>query len=157
MRISCLTNYCPASVITDVMNMKKTEKEDYFPSYAAFAKLLRTWLVGFGIGVPILFCSQDAFSDILERPSMAITIIVMFLGGVVIQVIAALLYKTTMWYLYCGERDEEFKKSMRYDFFDWVSEQYWLEVLIDLITILLFAIATSMVLFAYATSISPAS
>ena len=65
-----------------------------------------------------------------------------FLGGVGLQVGAALTYKIAMWYLYMGELDEEFCRSRRYRTSEWVSEALWLELSFDLGTIALFGYAS---------------
>lgn len=128
------------------------DAKEYIDSYKSFALTLRAWLVAYGIGAPVLFASQDAFSELLKNKSAVQPIIYAFLAGVSIQIVAAFLYKASMWYIMSGALDETFKSTYRYKFSDWVSEQLWLELLFDIASIILFAWATTKVLILYATS-----
>jgi hypothetical protein len=118
-------------------------------SYQILARTLRTWLVAYGIGAPVLFASQPSFSKVLEDPKKAEGMIYAFLGGVVIQIIATFIYKIAMWYLMLGCQKPAFKSSLRYRLSDWLSEQLWLEVLFDLASMGLFAWATARTLLLY--------
>jgi hypothetical protein len=110
--------------------------------YREFAKTLRTWLVAYGIGVPVLFASQDKLADKVAASGYGRQIIVLLLVGVAIQIASAFLYKTAMWYLYCGELTPEICGGKRYRFADWISMQYWLELLFDVSAVTLFVIGT---------------
>lgn len=61
-----------------------------------------TWLVAYGIGAPVLFLTQSGVADALRKTGAARSIALTFLVGVSVQVLSALLYKTTMWQLYMG-------------------------------------------------------
>ena len=128
--------------------MAKHEKKDggYFEGYAQFAGVLRTWLIAYGIGGPVLFATQSRLADKLFETSQARFIAILFLSGVFLQVIVALLYKGAMWYLYVGEEDAKIRKKRRYKISDWLSEAFWLEILFDLASIALFTWATIFVL-----------
>lgn len=110
--------------------------------YREFAKLLRTWLVAYGIGVPVLFASQDKLADRIAASGYGRQIILLFLTGVAIQIAAAFLYKSAMWYLYCGEVTPEICSGRRYKIADWISMQYWLELIFDLSAVTLFVVGT---------------
>ncbi len=121
---------------------KRARDKGFYEPYAGFSRTLRAWLVAFGIGAPVLFVTQANTAAKLARSGDADCIVALFLSGVVIQVFAALLYKTTMWYLYFGEIHGEFQEKRRFTASDWLSDQYWLEFLFDASTILLFVVAT---------------
>jgi len=127
-------------------NCINKDDSGYFEPYAAFASRLRTWLAAYGIGAPVLIATHDALIDNLIKSGDAQVIIIVFLVGLAVQVFAALLYKTTMWYLYYGEHRGEFKKSKRYKLFDKISEVYWPELLFDLTTIVCYSWATFKIL-----------
>lgn len=128
-------------------NNSKTPKETgFYEAYAGFAKTLRTWLVAYGIGAPVLFASQSAFATLLKEKQATVCIIGLFLIGVSLQLTAALMYKATMWYLYFGELSEAFQCTRRYKVSDWLSEQFWLELCFDIGSIVTFAWATVWVL-----------
>ena len=114
----------------------------FYEAYAGFAKTLRTWLVAYGIGVPVLFASQATFATILREKDAAVCIICLFLFGVTLQVVAALLFKATMWYLYFGELYSDFQSTRRHRVSDWLSEQLWLEMCFDIGSVVMFAWAT---------------
>jgi len=116
--------------------------DEYFECYAEFAKTLRTWFIAYGIGAPILFLSNDTLWEIVKSSDHIRLIGFLFLAGVLIQVLEALLYKNAMWYLYRGEENPKIKNKARYRAFYNISEYYWLEVLFDILTLICFVIAT---------------
>jgi len=130
--------------------MGKSGKQDsgsgYFDGYVSFSGVLRSWLIAYGIGAPVLFITQADVTRKLADSGQALTVALLFLSGVFLQVIVALLYKGAMWYLYVGEVEPVKKKTKRYAISDWLSEAYWLELLFDLASIVFFLIATVRVL-----------
>lgn len=128
------------------------KKSEFYEPYAAFARTLRAWLVAYGIGAPVLFSSQDAFSRVLKDAEATAPIMVLFFVGVSLQVFDALSHKYCMFYLYCGEDSESFKQTLRYRLSDIYSEQTWIEILIDFATIGCFALATYRLLSLYVST-----
>lgn len=122
------------------------EEAGFYDAYAGFARNLRTWLIAYGIGGPVLFVSQSFVTEALVKSGTARSVAYAFLGGVVIQIAGALLYKSAMWYCYQGELDPAFRESRRYRIAGFVSCAYWLELTIDLVTSALFVWATWRVL-----------
>jgi len=133
-----------------VSNAKRVTETGYYEPYAAYSRTLRTWLVAYGIGVPVLFASQQCFSKVIAKPEVVCPIAVLFLVGVGVQIIVALLYKYTMAYLYLGEGDPPFKQTRRWRASYWVSEQMWPEMVFDLVSIACFVMATYNLIIAYA-------
>ena len=121
--------------------------EGAFSSYAKFSTTLRTWLVAYGVGAPVLFLSHQEVANRLLVGKTGKDIATAFLIGAAIQVVAALLYKTCMWYLYVGEDDEEFKKTRRFRWCNTISWQYWLEFGFDLASVAAFGWATVQALY----------
>jgi hypothetical protein len=117
---------------------------EYFECYAEFAKTLRTWFIAYGIGAPILFLSNNTVWETIRSSSYISFISFCFLAGVSIQVLEALLYKNSMWYLYRGEENPQIKRKLRYKAFYNISEFYWLEIFFDVLTLISFVIATWM-------------
>ena len=128
---------------------KKPIERGFYEPYAAFSRTLRTWLVAYGIGAPVLFASQDAFEPILKEPNKAALIIGLFLFGAMAQIIAAVIYKYVMGYIYFGELDEAFQKTRRHKVSEWISESMWLEMFFDLVSIGCFVWATLRILVLY--------
>lgn len=115
---------------------------DIYKAYEEHSKNLRTWLVAYGIGGPVLIVSNQRLSDLLINSVDLRNYIYAFLGGVATQVFLSVLNKNVMWGCYCGEQLEEFRNSILYKFANWFSVQYWIDFLADLISIVLFIYAT---------------
>lgn len=120
----------------------ESKPSEFYDAYAAFARTLRTWFVAFGIGVPALLITSDNARALLVGSGCARRVTCIFLAGVAIQVVTAFLYKSAMCYLYLTESDEAKKTGCLYKCFSWVSEWFWLEVVLDLLTLVLFSWAT---------------
>lgn len=125
--------------------LDKVKKTDggFFEGYASFAGVLRTWLIAYGIGGPVLLVTNEKVSEKLSASGLSLDIALLFLIGVGLQVIVALLYKGAMWYLYIGEEvSKKIQKTKCYRISSWLSEAFWLEMMFDLGSIVLFTIAT---------------
>jgi len=114
----------------------------YFKVYEDYAKTLRTWLVAYGIGGPVLFITNKDVADKLSSSHAAPCIAELFLAGVALQVFLAMLNKTVMWAVYWAELYPEEAKKCRFRFAYWISSQYAIDFLIDLATLALFGAAT---------------
>lgn len=121
---------------------KKKDDKGFFESYAKFSKILRTWLVAYGIGAPVLFANNDCVIKVIQDTKNGPYIVKLFLIGVSIQVFAALIYKYAMGYLYFGELDKYLKNKLIYKIADYLSESMWLEMIFDLSSIGCFLFAT---------------
>lgn len=124
--------------------MVKRKKPDsgYFDGYVSFARVLRSWLIAYGIGGPVLFLTNSQIAARLAESGHSRSIAILFLSGVFFQVAVALLYKGAMWFLYVGEEDEHRRKSLFYGISEWITGAFWLELIFDLGTIALFSYAT---------------
>jgi hypothetical protein len=121
---------------------KNLKEEEYYKSYAEFSRTLRTWFVAYGIGGPVVLLSNDAaWAGLRKSPHLSFLGLLFFLGGA-LQVVSALLNKHSMWYLYFGEFKAETKKRCSYRISYWYSDQGWVDVVLDIITIVLFGWAT---------------
>jgi hypothetical protein len=98
--------------------------------------------VAYGICGPALLVTQDKLAErFMESPSARSVIILCLLGGAS-QLVAAMLYKTAMWYRHVGERSEKVRQLWVYRASDWIAEAYSVETLFDLASIVLFGVAT---------------
>ena len=121
-----------------------------FELYADYAKMLRLWLVAYGIGAPVLFLTRpDVAAKLFERGN-ATSIAVVFLIGVAAQVLNAAINKWAAWYIYAGVLEPEFQDTRRYKVSEWISEQFWIDLFLDLAAMGLFAWATVEALFTVA-------
>jgi hypothetical protein len=125
-----------------IMSSPASAKEAFYKSYSEFSKTLRTWFVAYGIGGPIVLLSNNAAWGWLVKSGRISLIGLLFLMGGVLQVIGALLNKHAMWYLYIGEERSEAKNKYSYKISDTYSNQGWIDVVIDIATLILFGWAT---------------
>lgn len=122
------------------------EESGFYAAYAGFAKILRNWLIAYGVGCPVILLSNETIYKSLKETNCVCTAAVLFGIGVVSQLVAAMLYKTAMWWLYVGEVDTDFRERARYKSADWLSEQYWLEIVFDGVSIIFYVVGTAIVL-----------
>jgi len=118
----------------------KVDNEN-FSSYVEYNKILRTWLVAFGIGGPALLIVNEKLIVKLSAVNELGWIAGVFFLGVSLQVLGALINKYTNWIIYFGEVDESFQEKNRYTLALWLGRQLWIDIIFDL---------TSMAAFIYA-------
>jgi hypothetical protein len=133
----------PVAAVTGSTPQTGTGEKGFYEAYASFSRTLRGWLIAYGVGGPVLFATQPALGERLAQTGFAHEVTLMFMAGVAVQIFAALVYKTAMWYAYVGELEPAFQDTLRFRVASWLSDQFWLEMLFDLLTIGLFAAATA--------------
>jgi len=115
---------------------------DFYPAYSVFAKTLRTWLIAYGVGAPLAFFQLPEAWDALGNGRELRPFVYLFLAGIGVQVVYALINKSAMWYLYMDELNEVHGDDFRVRISAYVSTAYWFEVVCDVATIACFGIAT---------------
>lgn len=85
-----------------VRNGPTEEEKSYYTAYGYHSNLLRTWLVAYGIGGPVLFINSAELYKKLVGSGQASLIAKLFLVGVFLQVSLSAINKTIMWTLYYG-------------------------------------------------------
>ena len=118
------------------------EETGFYEAYRDFARNVRTWFIAYGIGGPVLFATSDGTWAKLDASGSGRIVVYCFLGGVVLQILGALLYKSAMWYLYMGELEKSFQKTKVHQIAEWFSEHYIVEAGIDVLTLVSFGVAT---------------
>jgi hypothetical protein len=131
-----------SSPSTDPAAQGGLEAPGLYAAYEEHAKTLRTWLVAYGIGAPVLFVSQDALWARIAASGSVRTIAGAFLWGVALQVLLAAINKNAMWACYFGDKHVPYRSTKRYKLAMWVSEQYSIDFVADVATMVLFAWAT---------------
>lgn len=121
-------------------------QDGYFDAYGRFANTLRAWLVAYGVGGPVLVATNQHLASKLTSSGTLTTVAFYFIVGVGLQVVAALIFKSAMWYLYLGEEKPVLKATRRYRIAFWASEAYWIEALLDAGTISYFGLASYQIL-----------
>ena len=123
-------------------NQENSQDSAFYDPYKSFATSLRAWFIAYGIGAPILFLSNEFTQKAIAEYQLNKLLIFLFLSGVVIQTIQALLYKHVMWHLYMGEGNTSYHSKLLYKVSDKISEAYWLETIFDLSTVCVYVLGT---------------
>jgi hypothetical protein len=126
----------------------KNNDSGYYESYVHYARILRAWLVAYGVGVPVLLVSQRFIAEAIIRKGNGSLITWLFLAGVAVQIIEIFIYKYSQEYLYHDETGAELKNTRRLALAEWFSNAIWFEMLLDLISMALFICGTFMVVVA---------
>ena len=124
------------------MGENASQKTDYFEPYSHFARALRIWFIAYGVGGPIAIFSNGAVLEKLIAAKTLRPAVWLFFTGMAIQVLMAIIWRTSMWYQYLAEDTPKLKQTKRYRVSLWASEQYWLEMIPDLLTLAAFAWGT---------------
>lgn len=127
------------------MGKEKTQSlitKDYFEQYWRYCSSLRNWFVAYGIGGCVLFISDNA--QIFQKLSIntKVTVVISFIIGVAAQVILAFLNKWIHWCIYGGEEDDDFRQGRWYKYAKILSLRFEIDLVVDLITFVAFAVAT---------------
>lgn len=123
--------------------------EELYAVYEGYAQTLRTWFVAYGIGGPVLFLSSDVLREQLVASGWAPTVSILFLMGVVLQVVLAAVNKTAMWGCYYGEIEPGFCGRWQHRTCCWVAKQFWIDLIVDVASLVLFAVGTGVVLLVF--------
>jgi hypothetical protein len=131
--------------------------EHFFDAYMDYNKALRNWLVGFGIGGPLLMLSDNG-KKILECEEKNI-IFSTFVAGVFLQIFVAFINKNTNWWHYDQEANLKVRVLSKKPIgswskaiswissewscaLEWLAEQMWIDILADIVSMTLFLTAT---------------
>ncbi|HTV84813.1 MAG TPA: hypothetical protein VME63_05380 [Dyella sp.] len=124
----------------------KDDVKGHFDNYSEYSKTLRSWLVAYGIGGPVLFLTGHDAPDKISHSPLLELIISLFVSGVAFQILLAFINKWAAWHMYKGELDRSYKDTSSYGVWSWINEQNWIDFLIDLGALLAFSVATYIVL-----------
>ena len=125
---------------------EENRKECFFQNYADYSRAVRAWLVAYGIGGPVLFMTNDKLTERVAKSGYGAEIIGMFLIGVGLQIVSAMINKWAAWHVYRGIGDDAYKKRQRYRIWYWVNDQTWIDICADLLALGALAYATWRVL-----------
>lgn len=114
--------------------------KEYFEQYWRYSAAVRNWFVAFGIGCCVLLMSENAGFKEVSKENKA-NIVRCLLAGVICQILLALLNKYVHWCVYWGKENKEFGKSEIYQKAWRISTWFWIDVVADLLTVIVFGIA----------------
>ena len=121
-----------------------------YASHLEYNKILRTWFVTFGIGCPALFLVNKELATQLVKLGELHFVAVLFLIGAATQILGSLVNKFSNWYIYCESIDTDQAGHWKYKVSAWLIDQIWIDIFLDLITIVCYGLATWKVLTAFA-------
>ncbi|KPK50331.1 MAG: hypothetical protein AMJ84_11610 [Acidithiobacillales bacterium SM23_46] len=120
---------------------RERDAQGYYQNYAEYNRTLRAWFVVFGVGGPAtLIVNRDLTANLAQAGTLAY-VVALFLIGAGAQVLIALVNKTASWYAYAAELHPELAKTPNHRFWAWVNQRFILDVVMDLTSIITFALA----------------
>ena len=120
--------------------------DGHYKVYEEHMKTLRAWFVAYGVGGPVLFVTQKDFAASLVESGVSKWVGILLLVGVLLQAVVALINKWVNWSLYYYGDEEEEKPGKLQRFCEKVSNKVWIDISADIATLILFSIATVIVL-----------
>lgn len=120
---------------------REREAQSYYQNYAEYNRTLRAWFVVFGVGGPATLIVNRELTAGLAQAGMLAYVVALFLIGAGAQVLIALVNKTASWYAYSAELHPEQADSPAHRFWAWVNQQYILDLVMDITSIIAFALA----------------
>lgn len=122
-----------------------TEANGHYQNYAEYSKSLRSWLVAYGVGGPVLFLTNAGIYQRVASSKFPTTVVVLFLAGVALQILLSVLNKWAAWHMYRGAFEEAYQLTSTYRFWHAVNNLPWIDFLIDLLSLVMFTVATGIV------------
>ena len=117
-------------------------RDEFYKVYEAHTRILRAWLVAYGIGGPVLILTNDPISAKVVASGIGKEIAMLFLAGVGLQILVSLVNKWVNWGVYAYSESEKLSEGKRYAICNWISEQFWFDMLLDIGSVICFAVAT---------------
>ena len=126
--------------------LENTQEVEHFQNYTDYSKTLRSGLVAYGIGGPVLFLTNQSLSDRVSVAPNKRLIIGLFLAGVALQVVLSFLNKWCAWNMYAGENQIAYRLKKRYKVWRIINDWSGLDFCIDAASIIAFICSTWLVL-----------
>jgi hypothetical protein len=126
------------------MTNKKTatEASAHYEVYAEHSRTLKAWLVGYGVAVPAIILNQKDLWEKLANSGNIECIAMLFITGVLLQVVISVINRMIMWISYYGNHSPEFKKMIVYVISEKLTHYYLIDLIFDLLTTATYTYAT---------------
>jgi hypothetical protein len=132
-----------SGTITSNGSAEISDEREFYSTYEDYSKVLRAWFVAYGVGAPVILATNDRLAAIVTASSATRCISALFLAGVSLQILLAAINKNAMWGCYYAARNpEKTNGKWRFRVAQWLSEQFWIDFVIDIATLISFGIAT---------------
>lgn len=112
-------------------------------AYLEYNKTLRAWLVGYGVGVPLVLITQSHLLDKVSDSGLGTQIGYLFLAGVLLQVLMAFLNKWSNWYRYTEKAHARTTAALTKTA-HFIRNHPGIDLSSEVLAIILFAIATAL-------------
>lgn len=126
--------------------------DEFYDAYVHHSNQLRVWFVAYGIGGPVLIVTNVELWRTLAPTWPGKIAVVLFLLGVVSQILLTMTNKTLMWIIYFGKSHPKVQNRWWYKFSDRLSEVFWLDLVVDFLSIVFMITATVLVFIGVAGS-----
>lgn len=111
------------------------EGDDHYKAYDEYAKNLRIWFVGFGVGLAALIVgNKDVIKNIKDNPIEKYSLLGGLFAGVILQVILSLINKYSNW-INCNSCRKKSENTRIAKFFTWLGDQIWIDVIFDILSV----------------------
>ena len=124
--------------------LDRHEELEHYANYSEYSKTLRTWLVAYGIGGPVLLNTNEHLLKLFSTSPLKSWIILFFLAGVFGQVLLGFINKWCAYHMYLGCCEKGFKRTSRYKVWHYVNSRSWIDLTIDGLSIASFVFATAL-------------
>ncbi len=120
-----------------------SDAKSFLEVYSSYNTALRNWFISVGVGGPAFLLTDNPFSVAILKTDKFKYIIMLFVLGLAIQILVVFINKHMAWINYAAKdvdiknKPSEFWKSIA----DRVSEMYWIDLIADILSVLLFAYA----------------
>lgn len=127
-----------------------SNSKDRFDHYWEYAKLWRTWVVGIAAAALFILLNKDIGGRFESRACVA----TLFIVAAGLQVFCAWVNKTAAYYEYQFEcdRDSNCSSGCWTKFWCLIGRQYWIDCLLDLLSLILVAYAVCYMVYQLLTS-----
>ena len=129
-----------------VQNVKRPEHRDdpdyYFDSYKEFSWKFRVWLIVYGVSIPLTVLNNDQARSAIVQSPYGIYFVKASFVAVLIQILMAFTYKCCMWNCDRNARGKLPDESFWFKSSVWITENFWLEVVADLLALTAFSTST---------------
>ncbi len=109
--------------------------------YTEYNQTLRQWFVAFGVGGLAVFLVEDSVRTQLIDANEIRSVALLFLVGAASQIFVAFINKIANWYKHNEIENNIEGGGLKYRISHWLLEQFWIDIVCDIITIFTFGYA----------------
>lgn len=149
-----LANESEIRVLAQPMtNKDRTTEERALERYKSLSERIRVWLIVYGVSIAVLFITQAATLSHIDSSTKLFVLVPSFVA-VMMQLILAVSIKYQNLVVYKAySEDEPLTKQHRiYKVANWWSQAIWIDILVDVLTVICYIVATVVLTLALAST-----